>query len=331
MQNSEFRNNRFKYSSSRNFQLHVDLNLVTRNSEFCIGISAFVLLILLSFNTLASIAQSPILKIGLMADLQYCDCETAGTRHYRLSLGKTQVAVDTFLNEKVDFTVLLGDMIDRDVNSFGPVHDRLEPLKPDVTLIPGNHDFALGEGKKADRTRKALRIRFPEARTEGKIRMLFLNGMMNSIEAWPEGSHERARGLATFEELKAAGAPNAQEWNGGLGERQLRWIRNQVSLANQRGQYLILFCHLPALPGDVHSLWDTQQLLDILRQSQNPVLYLCGHKHSGGDDQVGNCRIVNLKGMVEGTRNAFGVLEVYPGRYVLKGYGDQPDDEIILK
>ncbi len=290
-----------------------------------IRISKFLLLIILPMISLFSIAQSPTLKIGLLADIQYCDCEMSGSRHYRLSLEKTEAAVTTLLKEKVDFTVVLGDMIDRDINSFGPVWSRLEPLNPDVMLVPGNHDCALGEGKEADDARKDLRNRSPEVRMAGNIRMLFLNGTMNSIEAWPDGSRQQAEGLATFNKLKAAGVPNAQEWNGGLGDRQLRWIRNQVNRANRHHQSLILFCHLPALPGDVHSLWDTPELLEILQQSEKSVLYLCGHKHSGGDDLIGNCRTINLKGMVEGTGNSFGVLEIYGDQWVIKGYGSQPE------
>lgn len=268
-------------------------------------------------------AQSPILRIGLLADIQYCDCETAGTRHYRLSLDKTTEAVKVLLDEKVDYTVLLGDLIDRDISSSRPVWDRLGPLEPGLVMVPGNHDFALGAGKEADCARKELRNCCPEVRNRGNVRMLFLNGMMNSIGAWPEGSRKQARGLAQLNAMKAAGAPNAQEWNGGLGNHQLKWIRKQVIRANRNNQSLILFCHLPALPGDVHSLWDTPQLLKILGMSQKTVLYLCGHKHSGGDDQVGNCRIINLKGMVEGTGTAYGLLEVFQDRWTVKGFGSQ--------
>jgi manganese-dependent ADP-ribose/CDP-alcohol diphosphatase len=322
MKNSEFRSNRFRCASSRN-SFHADLNLIHQHSEFSNRISTVLLLALLSMISSISLAQSPTLKIGLMADIQYCDCETAGTRHYRLSLEKTEEAVNVLLKEKVDFTVVLGDMIDRDLNSFGPVYEKLEPLQPNVVMVPGNHDFAIGEGKEADRTRRAFMRRSPEVRIHENVRMLFLNGMRNSIMGWPEGSREHARGLAIYTALKVSGAPNAQEWNGGLGERQLNWIRKQLKQANRRNQSLILFCHLPALPGDPHSLWDTPLLLEILEESNRQVLYFCGHKHSGGDDQAGNCRIINLKGMVEGTGNAFSVLEIDRDRWVLKGYGGQ--------
>ncbi|OFY48282.1 MAG: hypothetical protein A2X22_00300 [Bacteroidetes bacterium GWF2_49_14] len=272
-------------------------------------------------SNLDGFAQNPSLKIGLIADVQYCDCPTAGTRHYQLSLGKTEEAVKELVSQKVDLTVLLGDVIDRDFKSFGPVFERLRPLGKNVVIVAGNHDLTEGERKKAKSERKIIRRQ--EVKIKEGVRMLFLNGMVNSMEGWPEGSRKYEIGLETYNRLKSEGAPNAQEWNGGLGEEQLRWIRHQVKKSNRNHQSLILFCHMPALPGDAHSLWDTPQLLEILKHADKQVLYLCGHKHSGGDDTIGNVRVINLKGMVEGTTNAFGILSVYPDRFELTGYGRQ--------
>ncbi len=270
-----------------------------------------------------SVDEGPLLRIGLLADIQYCDCETAGTRQYRLSLGKLEEAVKEFLAEKVDLTVVLGDLIDRDLASFKAVDERLEPLKPDVIIVPGNHDFAVGTGREADRTRAELHALCPAVSTLAGIRMLFLNGMANSIEAWPVGSLKRKKGTETFTRLKSEGAPNAQEWNGGLGKKQLNWVDRQVRKSNKSDQKLFIFCHFPALPGDVHSLWDTPELLRILEQAQEPVVYLCGHNHAGGDHQIGNLRLINLRGMVEQTTNAFGILEFRPDEYSLRGFGRQ--------
>ncbi len=285
---------------------------------------AFLLILQTFINIIP--AQDPIIKIGLLADVQYCDCPTAGTRNYRLSLGKIEEAVRELVKQNVDLTVLLGDVIDRGPESFGPVYERLRPLGREVVIVQGNHDLTEGERRKAKGERRILRRQ--EVKIMGDVRMLFLNAMVNSMEAWPEGSKEHNIGLETYNRLKSEGAPNAQEWNGGLGEKQLRWIRHQVKKSNRHHQPLLLFCHMPALPGDAHSLWDTPQLLEILKEADKQVLYLCGHKHSGGDDTVGNVRILNLKGMVEGTTNAFGILSIYPDRIELKGYGVQGSAEV---
>jgi|GEM_PF-3415784 len=54
--------------------------------------------------------QQPILSIGLIADVQYCDCNTHINRYYRKSLTKLHEAVDAFNQKDVDFVINLEDM-----------------------------------------------------------------------------------------------------------------------------------------------------------------------------------------------------------------------------
>src|SRR5690606_33885578 len=85
----------------------------------------------------------PVFSIGVVADIQYCDCETANNRHYRQSLTKLDEAITVFNGRNVDFVVSLGDLIDRDYDSFYPVKDRLIQLQMPVYHVLGNHDFSV--------------------------------------------------------------------------------------------------------------------------------------------------------------------------------------------
>ena len=70
--------------------------------------------------------QKPIFSFGIISDVQYCDCEPAGSRFYRLSADRLREAVNSFRNNSVDFIVNLGDLIDRDYESFKPVLEILD-------------------------------------------------------------------------------------------------------------------------------------------------------------------------------------------------------------
>ena len=59
----------------------------------------------------------PIFSFGLIADVQYCDCEPRGSRYYRSSLTKLKEAVDAFKKDSVEFIINLGDLIDKDDSS----------------------------------------------------------------------------------------------------------------------------------------------------------------------------------------------------------------------
>ena len=52
------------------------------------------------------------LRVGLITDLHHADKPSAGTRHYRETLGKLEEAAIQFEKDEVNFVVELGDLID---------------------------------------------------------------------------------------------------------------------------------------------------------------------------------------------------------------------------
>ena len=56
---------------------------------------------------------SPILKFGLFADTQYADCTSENARFYRRALRKLDTCINYFNQQNVQFTINLGDIIDR--------------------------------------------------------------------------------------------------------------------------------------------------------------------------------------------------------------------------
>jgi predicted phosphodiesterase len=278
---------------------------------------------ILLFVPMVLFAQAPGLKIGLVADAQYCNCETSGTREYRKSAEKLREAVKVFNSEKVNFTVELGDLIDRDFASFSTMKAILGTLSSAWIFVPGNHDFNVEDSLKKSVWKMAGAKKGYWSQVIGEVRLVYLNGFQNSVAAYGKSKKDYVENIERLNELTKEKAKNAFDWNGGLGKKQLAWLKTEIEEANQARQKLIIFCHQPPIPGEAHSLWDSKKLIKTLSGCRHKVLYICGHKHSGGDDTIGNIRIINLKGMVEGTGNAFSILDIYPDRWEVKGYGNQ--------
>src|SRR5690606_23986490 len=136
----------------------------------------FILWSAASFAMQRTAGDEPILSIGIIADAQYCDCETANNRYYRQSLAKLDEAVAAFENEQVDVVVSLGDLIDRDYQSFGPALTRLTKLSMPVYHVLGNHDFSVA----TDSLEKVPAIlglsdRYYSNKV-GNIRLIYLDG-----------------------------------------------------------------------------------------------------------------------------------------------------------
>ena len=87
------------------------------------------------------------LSFGVIADFQYCDVENKEVRKYSISDRKLQSCVQHMNTMNLDFTVHLGDFIDKDWKSFdvvGPIYDQLK--MPSYHVL-GNHDFSVVDEK----------------------------------------------------------------------------------------------------------------------------------------------------------------------------------------
>ncbi|MFB6801672.1 hypothetical protein ACFCVU_10755 [Peribacillus butanolivorans] len=76
--------------------------------------------------------KKPSFEFGLTTDIQYCDCDAAGVRYYRNSISKLQEATAELNQHDLKFTVQMGDMIDRNVDSFNtilPYFNKIEGTK----------------------------------------------------------------------------------------------------------------------------------------------------------------------------------------------------------
>ena len=103
--------------------------------------AVFIVGIFFSLNNIFAQSSPPLIVFGLIADTQYADCESGKTRFYRNSLGKLHESIDYFNNQKVQFTVNLGDIIDRDQKDLDSVLICLKHLNKKIFHTTGNHDY----------------------------------------------------------------------------------------------------------------------------------------------------------------------------------------------
>ena len=88
------------------------------------------------------------MKLGLFADSHYRLMEQHGRRFHKASLGKIKETMNAFQEEKVDFIVCLGDIIDvgeTPEESINCLEEAMEPIRAvgiPYRIIPGNHDYA---------------------------------------------------------------------------------------------------------------------------------------------------------------------------------------------
>ena len=270
-------------------------------------------------------------QFGAFADCQYCNCETAGSRFYRNSLGKLEVCIQQFnQNKRIKFVVGLGDLIDRNLASYDRVNAILDHSKHRVYNVAGNHDFGV-EKNQLDQVPKKLHLQKTYySFTKKNWMFIFLNG--NEITVNSNDSEIVKQAETMLAKLKQENKPNTYEWNGGMSQEQINWMKQQLQKAENKNLKVVLFCHYPLLPLEAHTLWNSEEVLTILEKYDNVKLWLNGHNHAGNYAFQDGIYFVNLKGMVEtANENAYSEVILSDNKIIIKGYGREPNRSLTIQ
>jgi manganese-dependent ADP-ribose/CDP-alcohol diphosphatase len=268
--------------------------------------------------------EKPLFTFGVMTDVQYADRDNAGSRYYRSSLAKLQEAVLTFNSEKVNFVVHLGDFINDDFHSYDTLMKITGKLEMPLFLVPGNHDFAVD----SDHKEKILPLygykKGYQSFSRDGWRLILLDGTETSLIRFPKGSKEYDGSQIQMEELKASGAKNAFEWNGGFSERQFNWLKRNLNQAQRKSEPVILACHYPILPENAtDNLFESDKVRTLIEKYPKVVTWFNGHTHVSRLIEQNRISFLSFKGMVEKETNAFAIVSVYKDHLDIKGFGEE--------
>jgi len=277
-----------------------------------------------SKELLTVLGQSAILKIGLIADPQYADKTTANNRYYRESLQKVRDAIATFNEQKVDFVQNLGDIIDGDWKSFDSITSVYQSLDPSISVhyLLGNHDFAIDSIYMDKLTKRLSMPSLYYSYTKMGIRFVSLDS--NDYSYYANDLHHYNISSINYYYDKIITKRNYHTYNSAIGDEQQKWLRDELESAQKVGQKVIIFSHAPIKPLSFkYNLWNDAEVANIIEQYPNVIAFINGHDHNGNYVFDNNIHYITLSGMVQTTENAYGILEIYKNRIILKGYGKQ--------
>lgn len=265
--------------------------------------------------------QNPLFTFGVIADVQYSDYNPAGTRFYRSSLWKLREAMQILNQNSAEFVINLGDLIDKDYNSYKPVLDIIDSSGLKTYHVAGNHDYAIDR-----RYKKRLPVLSSSkdgyfAFVQNNFRFILLNG--NEISTYASNNKSATKKAEDYiATLKNNGEINAVNWNGGIGKVQLEWLSGQLNEASAKNEKVFLICHFPVIPENIHNLLNYKEVLQVLGNYHNIIAWFNGHNHAGNYGNFNMIHFITIKGMVETeTDNSFALIEVYKNKIWIKGYG----------
>ena len=267
--------------------------------------------------TTSVLGQEAPFSIGVIADCQYCSTPGTGVRKYSISDQKLQTCVNHLNTLDLAFVVHLGDFIDKEFESFavvGPIYQQL--MMPKYHVL-GNHDFSVeDEYKKIVPKTLKLSRRYYDFGVKD-WRFIVLDGNDLSFYAYPEGSKKHQRATVYYEENNIT----SPKWNGGLSQKQLKWLERVLKKATRKNEKVMLYCHFPIYPENVHNLWNAAEVVALLEKYPCVKAYLNGHNHEGNYGQKSGIHFLTLKGMVDTEETSYAVVKIEDNQLIIQGFG----------
>lgn len=299
--------------------------MITRRTVLKAGAAAALVTPFAGFTvTTAGAQDGPLFRFGIVADPQYAPVvpNLKLNRYYSNSLWKLSEAIEAFNEEDLQFVATLGDIIDRHWDSYNHILPLYDKLRHDHFFLLGNHDFDIAAEYLTSVTGTVGMEKAYYDFAGGGYRFIVLDGNDVSLFAPPKDDPRREVAAKRLAELEAKGAPNAQTWNGSLGDEQFAWLGETMKKAQAAGEKAIVMGHYPVFPENEHNMWDSERVVDLLKGFGNFVAYFNGHNHAGNYGEIAGKHFLNFKGMVDTPdQSAFSVVEVYADRLEIRGFG----------
>lgn len=270
-------------------------------------------------------------KIGIVADCQYCDCEIKWDRNFKKSPKRLQNAVNKLNKHDLEFTIHLGDFIDRDFNSFDSITPIWNQLKSTSYHVLGNHDFDVADSLKILVPQKMnLSNRYYSFKTHN-WKFIVLDG--NDLSFYGSiDSLKIKEAKKLFDSKLKDSLPYAKTYNGGLSTKQLTWVEQELESAKKNKLNVGFFNHFPANPISNHNFWNTKEFSKLISNYQNIKLFMNGHNHAGAYIEENGIHYITFKGMVDTeTTSSFAFAEITRDSILITGFGREENRRLKLK
>lgn len=292
---------------------------------------------------------------GILADVQYADIDDVikygRHRYYRGSIKNLQNALEKWKTEqKFSFILQLGDLIDGFHTLNGNMTDECLGRVVNVFAendysfnkvfnIWGNHElYAFRRNQIAQSVLNTSKMLKQNLNTNSnfffhditdRLRLICLDEYELSILGYDIDEpvylesekliRDKQKLMLEVTDLKQKKyLERFKNWNGGVSDEQLDWLKSQLDYCKKSNKKAILAGHVPlrAETSDSCAVWNSESIIDLIWSYDNLVLaYLAGHYHAGGyylDEK--NIHHLTLNGMLEApldSNNVFVTVYIY--------------------
>lgn len=289
----------------------------------------------------------PAFCLGLIADIQYADCDD-GTdfsgqehRYFRNSLNIARRAVDCWNAEGVDAVVQLGDIIDgcnsKLKESEKALKAVLEVLSKSVVPrydLIGNHE--LYNLHRPELEKCGLRCGPSGGRSYYSAHLgdswegIFLDPFEVALIGQPQDSPAFREATQMMQDHNPQVLAGAKDWfaglphekhryvpyNGAISQQQLEWMKTAIRSAEADSRKILVFLHVPLYEPATKAktvVWNAEEILQVLHEhGESVVAVFAGHDHDGGYAvDEGGLHHITMNSPLTAHGDCFAILECH--------------------
>jgi 3',5'-cyclic AMP phosphodiesterase CpdA len=261
----------------------------------------------------------PVLRFAAISDIHYADLPAQGAQHFRQAPAKLAAAIDSLRDQKFDFVVQLGDIIDRREADATQAIERLRTIDAVYAKAPCERHYVVGNHCAAWLTQDQL-VEHSGARAS-----------YYSFDV--RGFHF----IVLDSCYTAAGEPFHYDQVSGRAEYhippvQLAWLQADLAGTNKP---TIVLAHQPlGLPRGA-SVQNAEQVRRVLAGGGQVRAVFQGHIHRNEYVEIDGIHYCTLTAMVEGegpASNAYAKVWVYDDASIrVEGFERQRSHELAAK
>ena len=140
--------------------------------------------------------------------------------------------------------------------------------------------------------------------------------------------NERCTKESAYWLAKVKGKENGVVWGGGVDSEQLEWLENGLKKASQENKKVAVFCHMIIFPFTHASMFNNEQIAEILERNKCVKAFICGHLHEGGYVQRNGLHYLTLQSILANSEPTFSTLEFCDDKIIVKGFGKESSREL---
>lgn len=246
-------------------------------------------------SSLFAVEDKDRLRVGLITDLHHADKPSAGTRHYRETLGKLAEAATQFEKDMPTFVVELGDLIDA-ADSVETEQRYLKTINREFSAISKDRHYVLGNHC-VDTLTKAE----------------FLGGVeqKQSYYSFDRGDFHFVVLDACFRNDGEPYGRKNSKWNdANIPPAEVEWLQADLKATSKK---TVVFAHQRLDVSNDHGVKNCPEVRKIFEESGKVLTVFQGHSHQNDLKDISGIHYCTLVAMVEGSgaeNNGYSVMEI---------------------